>query len=759
MIITFTIVSSTALYLYSERISLDSQREANEKVLLQMNYNVTYMNEIAKNFAVSMFFDLDIISLLNDSNWVDIDQIQKINRINKKINSNSFIHSLVLYNSKKNEYFTGGNLANREVLINTMDDYLSGRKQMNKMQFIPIKFPAKSNATEQNIDVFSLFMYDSLTQYSKSQSALIINIKPEWLFQNIEIMNGFSANKAGRMFIMDQNSEAFSPTLYPNIANDELKKRINQQIKSTNKTASQFTYTSNHQKQIVNYIINSPNNWIIVNVQPYEELLGAVKKIRIASIIIILVSILLAAIVSLFVSNKLYNPVERLLRQFRRPTDTDLEQATKKERFDELHYMSAIYSNVMDKLNVAETTQDMNESIVKSYYLRKLIMDSSSFSPEELRECAENQRFKIDMNNPLLVGVIQIDNYRSFSESKTIAQQKLYHFALTNICEEIISEHMTCEIIEARSEHLVLLVNIKKDYEAAAAQLPALIQRIQAIMTEYYHVTFTAALSEPSSDYREITYHYGKALEYLMYRMNYGTNSLITPQMVQTNLENQEQHIPSELEKKLVEAIKSNHLESVTDQINKIQIMVSRMNSDAVFLALMHLSVIISQTLREMNYNKLSPILIDLRTLKQNIIEKETLEEIFSEIIDLFSKIFTEQSEQEGNKSNVIVDIIKEIILTNYSDMNLSLQGISAMLKMSSVYVGRVFKKQEDISVAEYINELRLSKSIELLVNHNLTIHEIVEKVGFGNQNYYFKMFKNKFGTTPKEYRIKKSLN
>lgn len=758
LIIAFTIVASTALYLYAERVSLNLQREANEKVLLQMDYNITYMKEIAKNFAVSMFFDNDIISLLNDDSWEDMDQIQKINRIKKKIDSNSFIDSIVLYNSKKNIYFTGGDTSRRESLINTMDDYLSGRKQMYKMEFMPITLNGKANTAEQSIDVFSLFMYDSLTRYTKSQSALIVNIKPEWLFQNIKIINGLSDKKAGHIFILDQNQQVFSPAPYPGIAGDELMGSINRQIRSANKSASQFTYVFNHQKQIVNFIKNSANNWVIVNIQPYEVVLEEIHKIRMASIVIIVVLIVLAIVVSLFVSQRLYHPVERLLKQFRKFSDADTTQTAEKEKFDELRYMSTIYSDVLDKLNSAETMKDMNESIVKFFYLRRLVLDSPSFSPEELRECANNHRFKIDSHAPFIVGVLQIDHNRVFSEVHTLSRQKLYKFALSNICSDVISEHMACEIIEIRSDYLALLINIPKDGDKAESTVAALIQKCQAIVSEYYNITFTAALSEPFSDYREITYHYGKSLEYLSYKINYGTNILITPQMIQTNLENHEQQIPEELEKKLVDAIKSNQIEVILQNLNKIQHFMTGMNSEAVMLSLVQLIVIISQTFREMNYNKLSPVLVDLRSLNQCIVEKETLTEIFSEIMDLFRQTSMEQTEREDDKSNAIVEIIKDIIRTNYSDMNLSLQGVSAMLKMSPVYVGRVFKKHENVSVAEYINELRLNKSVELLVHHNLTIHEIVDKVGFGNQNYYYKMFKKRFGTTPKEYRVKKAL-
>lgn len=61
-----------------------------------------------------------------------------------------------------------------------------------------------------------------------------------------------------------------------------------------------------------------------------------------------------------------------------------------------------------------------------------------------------------------------------------------------------------------------------------------------------------------------------------------------------------------------------------------------------------------------------------------------------------------------------------------------------------------------------YINNLRLSKSKNLLLNSNLNIKEISKELGFIDEKYFLKLFKKYENITPKQYRnafIKAYLN
>lgn len=63
------------------------------------------------------------------------------------------------------------------------------------------------------------------------------------------------------------------------------------------------------------------------------------------------------------------------------------------------------------------------------------------------------------------------------------------------------------------------------------------------------------------------------------------------------------------------------------------------------------------------------------------------------------------------------------------------------------------FRKVYQCSILTYLNQIRLSNSINFLEKSDLSIHSISSLCGFSDQNYYTKVFQREYGYTPTEYR------
>ena len=102
---------------------------------------------------------------------------------------------------------------------------------------------------------------------------------------------------------------------------------------------------------------------------------------------------------------------------------------------------------------------------------------------------------------------------------------------------------------------------------------------------------------------------------------------------------------------------------------------------------------------------------------------------------------------------------ILRIKIEQYFDENLSdasLNGLAKFLGYSPIYTGTLVKKITDETYKHFLQKKRLEVSATLLLQTDLSIHEIVKKAGYENASFFRKIFKEKYGMTPLNYRKRK---
>lgn len=88
----------------------------------------------------------------------------------------------------------------------------------------------------------------------------------------------------------------------------------------------------------------------------------------------------------------------------------------------------------------------------------------------------------------------------------------------------------------------------------------------------------------------------------------------------------------------------------------------------------------------------------------------------------------------------------------NYKN-KITLRIVADELYVNLSYLSSLFKKEMGKGFTEYINDIRLRHTQDLLENTNLSLMDISTDAGFDCQSYFTKVFKNKTGITPSEYR------
>lgn len=83
----------------------------------------------------------------------------------------------------------------------------------------------------------------------------------------------------------------------------------------------------------------------------------------------------------------------------------------------------------------------------------------------------------------------------------------------------------------------------------------------------------------------------------------------------------------------------------------------------------------------------------------------------------------------------------------------ISLQSISEYVGLNPSYLSSLFKREVGMTFLDYLTETRMIAAQKLLVNTDIRIDDLPDKIGYNDLKYFYKRFKKSTGVSPKEYR------
>ena len=83
----------------------------------------------------------------------------------------------------------------------------------------------------------------------------------------------------------------------------------------------------------------------------------------------------------------------------------------------------------------------------------------------------------------------------------------------------------------------------------------------------------------------------------------------------------------------------------------------------------------------------------------------------------------------------------------------LSIQDVVEKLGTNRTYLSNYLNKELNMTFYDFINEQRLDYAAMLLASTKINIEQIIFECGFQSKTTFHRVFANKFGCTPKQYR------
>lgn len=117
----------------------------------------------------------------------------------------------------------------------------------------------------------------------------------------------------------------------------------------------------------------------------------------------------------------------------------------------------------------------------------------------------------------------------------------------------------------------------------------------------------------------------------------------------------------------------------------------------------------------------------------------------------LINHIDTLSEDSSSSYEDIIIQAVIRYIDSNYKTAALS--HIADDFKQSLPSLSRMIKKCTGYTFQELLMRKRFQKAVIFLVETDLPVEEIAVNIGYENQSYFYRQFKQRYGMTPNQYR------
>ncbi len=152
-----------------------------------------------------------------------------------------------------------------------------------------------------------------------------------------------------------------------------------------------------------------------------------------------------------------------------------------------------------------------------------------------------------------------------------------------------------------------------------------------------------------------------------------------------------------------------------------------------------------------------------LGTWRQLILERRRIGEENPEITDYLLRTLCLQLERAVSETNAyrgksFTGARMKSYVEEHANMPFKVEDVANHVGLSVSRAVHLFKQIFGKTMIQYALEIRLSTAIERMKYSTMTLEQIAESCGFGSYSYFHRVFREKYGVSPTDYRSSETV-
>jgi len=570
----------------------------------------------------------------------------------------------------------------------------------------------------------------------KAEGLLVVTIAESELARLLE-----ADNRMGSMVVVDQSYQTLSQSnpvpakmeeLIP-ILREHHAEEGQYNVKLAGDETSVITRKSNY------------NGWTYISAISIKDITYDSRSIGWVTLAVCGLLVLLTVVLALLGSKSFYRPIRQLVRA----VAERFGDAAQEDKGDEFALIGSRVQAMLQsesKLS-AQVVGQMRE--LRRFFVIKLI--HGEVREAQLRHYLEEYEYPLDWSWHAALA-IQID---SLEDSRYEEKDRdLLLFAIANIAGELIPGRDRLDPVLLEQSQITIVGGRDGLQAEPKVQLFAWAEGIQQAVREYLGLQVSIGISRPQKQLIEADESSEQAIEALRYRIRIGTESILFIDDV-THGDPVASVFPQRIAKELYNAVKlfeRDHADILLEQCVEA-IFQERADWRQYQLSLVRLYTMLTE-LGQSDSDTPAPLPLDQeKQLFDKLLELKTQEEIklwFRQTVT--HPIMLQLEQQRKSHARYISDQVLDMIHTRF-DTELTLEACAARLNYHPNHLGPLFSREQGVSFSEYLQHYRLQKAKQWLIETDMKIGEIAERLTYTNPQNFIRFFRKMENMTPGHYR------
>lgn len=746
LIVTFAINR-----VYTDRM-LDLVHEKNQNVLSQISKNYDFVDSFSDSFLINVFNDEIVQSLISQKQPDPFIEKKNTEALVGYIKNSPFVHSYYIYNDLDEYYYVIG----KESVYRTADDMydkeirdiIESSTPDQKYTFHVRSIPRGPFQTNKMDDVYTYILYTRQPKTEELINAFVLNIDSNWIFENIEAMKTDQFEIDSILMMIDQQGLVLGHTdeslFGENIADAPY---VNQVLSSKRERGSFLS--QDDKSMLINFATSPEENVIFITVSVSAIAERNIEILRNFLVLFIVALVFIGILISYLLSRYIYDPIKRLKSNLYLLFGNDYYTINRSQ--NELLEMNRLFNSLRDEVDNLEGFKDANYHVARQSKLRSLVTEPN-LSDDLLQVLTERYSIKINLEDRLAIIFLNRNMHGGGKNTENLNGRDELS-CIERVAFDILGDAIRFEVIRF-NYNFSIIFNVESSitYDTMQSMIQNFSQRLNEECADSIGSDFTFALSPIISDPAKISETFSLVNELSQYRLVYGSEDVITQEMVESHVTN-EFHLPVNECNDLLECVRRSDQKEADLVIEDLMNQLQNYDLKDIRLGLTYISLSLIDLVNNITMHGRVSFEIDISGFSNRINNTETLKEIKGIFVETCRSIVESIEHATNDKSITHLEFVYKYVEDNYSDNTLSANSIADEMGITTKYLNVIFKKNTGESLSNYINNYRLEKAGELLQNSKKGIDRIITDVGWGSEKYFYTLFKKKFNVTPSSYR------